>query len=601
MNLLSIVNITINRYRSILSMSLNISSDLNTVVICGKNNVGKTNTLRALHIFFYPEEYKPEIDMPKIKHATGGYSTHPKIDVTFYDDKQNKYYTLSRDFRIFSDSNTGLKGVSFSIDGSKRINKKNLSEEQLLSILNQIEFVYIESINVIIPELIDSITEGMINVEYNKSRFSQSKKALKTAYDTYVDGLRGILGTFANDISQTFKSFNENWKVKFVVPKNSDTFKDLISEDVYLSLDDDGSLGVKDKGAGLQRLATILLDFEMLSRISRKKSVIICIDEPDAYLHEGLQRKLKKFIDEKSITMQLLYTTHSRVFINEYSMKNVFLLDSRFHSQYSSRKDKSISVIETFAVNISEKDGYDKICDHLGIEPEHYELLSPNNILTEGDCDKKYLTELFAFFGIDSPNIKSLNGADNSVKYLDFYESYYSNTNITYKPRIKVLLDNDSKGRECFNKIEPERYSNIFVEKYLTINHTGKSFKGKKHINNEIEDLMYPEVVVYLLNKILVKKKMKTINVNKIVKEIDTDSFMTKGIMELCEHEKNTKNPELGVNITFTSSGIESEGIKEGMAGMFNLRANKELLNCVTACNDKYPAVKEFLSRLASF
>ena len=345
--MLRIVNCSINRYRSILSMTMEIANDLNLIAICGQNNVGKTNTLRAINLFFYPETYAPEIDMPKIKHATGGQSIHPKIELTFWDDQNDSYYTICRDMKLYSDSlpDLSLSGTSFKIDGKKKKDKKNLDLVEIKAILEQIEFVYIESINTFIPELIGKITEGIINVEYDKVRFSQSRKALKEAYDTYVDGLSAILGTFANDISNTFKYFRENWKVEFIVPKNSETFRDLISEDVRLSLDDNGSVGVLDKGAGLQRLATILLNFEMLSRVNRNKSIFVCIDEPDAYLHEGLQRKLKTLFDEKSSSMQLFFTTHSKVFINEYSMRNVFLLDSKHYEQYSTRKKKNINVI----------------------------------------------------------------------------------------------------------------------------------------------------------------------------------------------------------------------------------------------------------------
>ena len=48
-----------------------------------------------------------------------------------------------------------------------------------------------------------------------------------------------------------------------------------MSEDVKLLLNDNGSIGVLDKGAGLQRLATILLNFEMLSRIDSKKNIFV--------------------------------------------------------------------------------------------------------------------------------------------------------------------------------------------------------------------------------------------------------------------------------------------------------------------------------------
>lgn len=365
--------------------------------------------------------------MPKIKYATGGQSIHPKIELTFWDDQRSKYFLLCRNMKNYSENlqAESLTGYSFELYGKKKKNKLELSAEEISELLEQMEFVYIESINTFIPELIVKITGGIIDVEYDKSRFSQSKRELKEAYDKYVDGLSTLLGTFANDISGTFRSFREDWQVEFIVPKNSETFRDLISEDVKLLLNDNGSVGVLDKGAGLQRLATILLNFEILSRIN--KNVFVCIDEPNAYLHEGLQRKLKSLFDEKSNYMQLFFTTHSKIFTNEYNMQNVFLLDSKYSEQYSVRKKKNINVMETLIVDINEQNGYDKICSHLGIEPVNYELLQCNNLLVEGNCDKKYLTELIKFFGFSCPNIESLNGADNALKYLEFYNSYHHN------------------------------------------------------------------------------------------------------------------------------------------------------------------------------
>ncbi len=208
---------------------------------------------------------------------------------------------------------------------------------------------------------------------------------------------------------------------------------------MFIYSDDNGSIGVLDKGAGLQRLATILLNFEMLSRINKRKSIVVCIDEPDAYLHEGLQRKLKALFDEKSSSMQLFFTTHSKVFINEYNMRNVFLLDSKYYEQYSTRKKKNINVTETILIDINEQSGYDKICSHLGIEAVTYELLQRNNLLVEGNCDKKYLTELLNYFELPCPNIEARNGADNAIKFLEFYDSYYRNNTTQYMPKDQKL------------------------------------------------------------------------------------------------------------------------------------------------------------------
>lgn len=603
--MIKIVQCNIARYRSILSLELNISQELNLISICGQNNVGKTNTLRAINLFFNPETYSPDIDMPKIKHATGGQSIHPKIEITFWDDQVDLYYALCRDMKTYSESQEelSLSGITFKFDGKKKKEKNKLSAEEISEFLTRIEFVYIESINTFIPELIGKITEGIIDVEYDKSRFSQSKKALKEAYDTYVDGLDIILRSFANDISDTFKYFRENWKVEFIVPKNSETFRDLISEDVHLSLDDNGSIGILDKGAGLQRLATILLNFEMLARINKRKSIIACIDEPDVYLHEGLQRKLKNLFDEKSDSMQLFFTTHSKIFINEYNMRNVFLLDFKNYQQYSTRKKKNINVVETFLVDIKEQNGYDRICSHLGIEAVTYELLQQYNLLVEGNCDKKYFTELFNYFGFACPNIEPLNGADNAIKFLEFYDSYYRNSITSYKPQIKVVLDNDTKGREVLKKIQPHKYTHIDVTVVLLQNHTntGNTALEKNNTNNEIEDFLYPEVMIYLVNSLLEKQGMEKLKTGTVCKKIHTASFAAKGILELCEFEKNTLNPERGVEISFISSGQQTTQIKEGLAGMFNLKANKKLLLLLEECNTKYPFVRDILQELCTF
>ena len=259
--------------------------------------------------------------------------------------------------------------------------------------------------------------------------------------------------------------------------------------------------------------------------------------------------------------------------------------------------------METEIVDINEQNGYDQICSHLGIEPVTYELLQCNNILVEGNCDKKYLTELIKFFGFDCPNIESLNGADNAIKYLEFYNSYYHNNTSKYKPKIKIIFDNDPKGREIYNKIRVNNYQNIEVKSILINNHmnTGNINVEHNNTNNEIEDFMYPEVMVFLINLLLQRKNMAKLNKNKICRKVHTRSFSIKGILELCEYEKNSVNPDKGAEISFISSGNQTNRIKEGLAGMFNLEANKPLLSLLAACNVKYPYVKEALNELCTF
>ena len=599
--MIKITNIQVYRYRSILSLDLPIDDTNNLIAICGQNNVDKTNLLRAIQPFFHPQIFEPSLDIPKIKNATGGQSVYPKIVITFFDDTKKEYIEITRDIKIYKDNNKGLVGTTYELQNKKKTNKRNAEIDTIETFLNKIEFVYIDSINVFMPELIEKLTDDMINVQYDKARFSESKKALKDSYEKYINGLQSILDSFASSISDTFKVFKDNWTVEFKVPNNSSTVKDLISNDVTLSLNDNGSQNIISKGAGLQRLAAILLYFEMIKRLNKRKQAIFCVDEPDVFLHEGLQRKLKNFFDKNSTNMQIFFTTHSKVFINSYNMSNVFLLDATTEEQYSVRKEKNISVTKTFKIDITEDDGYKKICDHLGIENVTFDILENNNLLVEGECDKKYFTELGKYFNLEVPNIEVLYGADNAIKYLEFYDSFYNRS--PDKPNIKLILDNDSKGRDIFQKVSGKTFLNIRVACCLLQNFEGTSNESLtgNNTNNEIEDLLYPEIVCYLINGILEKKNMNKIDSKKICGMIQTKSFSAKGILDLCEHKKNELNPETGAEFSLVSSSNATNRIKEGLAGLFSLQGNRKILKILDDCKIKYPYVESYLKELFNF
>lgn len=596
--MIKIVQVEINRYRSIMNMTVKLDKDYNIITICGKNNVGKTNTLRAINLFFNPDEYEPQIDMPKFKVATGGATIHPKIVITLWDEIENVFYEIERNWVNWKDSNgIILKGIRYT---EARNSTTELDEKECEKVLGKIKFYYLEAANMIIPQIINEIADEMLTDQFKSSRFINTKKELKKAYDTYVDGLQEILDNFASSISETFKLFKSNWNVKFLVPKNSDSFRELISDDVVLTIDDKGTLGIDDKGSGLQRLATILLQVEAGLRSKKEETAIFCIDEPDIFLHEGLQNKLKHFFYNKADNAQFMYTTHSKVFIDTLYMKNVILLDAILHEQYSTRKKKNINVIETKIVDIEQDAGYEQICENLGIEKVEYNVLEKNNIIVEGNCDKKYIENLMRYFGISIPKVISANGATNIIKYLEFYESYYFDIN-QYIPNIVVVYDNDATGREHYEKNSKKKFPHLNVKHYLISNYCGDESIDvlKTTTNNEIEDFIYPEVMCYLVNEILKKKNMNQIDSSELLQQLESKAFRKSGFLLLCEHYKNTANLENGDKISFTSSGKATNQIKESLAGVFELEGNRKLLKIIEDAENKYPSVKATLLRLS--
>ena len=110
---------------------------------------------------------------------------------------------------------------------------------------------------------------------------------------------------------------------------------------------------------------------------------------------------------------------------------------------------------------------------------------------------------------------------------------------------------------------------------------------------------MYPEIMVHLINNILSKKGLKEISTEIVCEKIKRPAVIKKGILNLCENEKNNENLELGNSIVFYPAS--DTGFKKSMAELFSLEANISLINLVRECNDRNPEVRKFLEELMDF
>lgn len=93
-----------------MNLNLNIEDISEIVTICGANNSGKTNILRALEIFFKPYKYNPEYDAPNHKfNGSRGQTVYPEITLLFSDN--TKTYEVKRIFDI-----NGVKTTTGKLD-----------------------------------------------------------------------------------------------------------------------------------------------------------------------------------------------------------------------------------------------------------------------------------------------------------------------------------------------------------------------------------------------------------------------------------------------------------------------------------------------------
>lgn len=579
-----IKKIKIQNYRSILRIEITINEKGNFVTLCGPNNVGKTNILNALSLYFDESIYIAKKDCPNHKYyGTQGGNYQPKITIDFLDD--TRVYSITKDWNITKKEREELD-ADYKISGKK--DQSPMNEQEIRQYLNKLNFFYLESINLSFPETIKYImNKDIIDLETGKSRLSGKKKEMKENIEKVLEDLDLVLNTLGQTISPLLENYKAGWGLAFDLPKEVNTFRDLmIGEIEFYIKDKSNSKEIDAKGSGLQRLCHILMHFRIIEKLNEKKeNVILLIDEPDVYLHSGLQKKLLKDIKKYSTKNQIFITTHSPLFIDTNKLLNVFLIDQLIQEdkEFERGKRKKISskkfnVVSTELVDIDNTNGIKKLKEYLGIEDNDHLLFDKYNILVEGDEDKKYISKLMSVFGIEVPNIICCNGADNIFKYLEFYNSLAEKElNI----KFQVLLDNDKKGRDIYSKIKNKKFENIEVDIKFVINYFGYEYKNEendKNVNIEIEDFINPEILCNLSNTILEKKKFKKFSktdISSISKNITKPAFQSSGILALLENKKNELNPDKGQEISFSSSGI-----KGGLANLF-VKVDKDIIELI--------------------
>jgi len=600
-----IKNIKILNYRSIIKLEIIIDKNNNFVCFCGPNNVGKTNILNALCLFFDRSEYIAEKDCPNHKYyGTRGGFYQPKIEIDFIDGIDS--------YRVVKDWNKKISEKDeeklYIITGTKNKSEK-LNEKDLEKLLQKINFFFLPSINTSFPDAIKYIMNNdVIDLETGKTRMSGKKGEMKKQIEEVLNDLKFLLNSLGDDISPLLNKYKEGWGVAFDLPTEVNTFRDLMIGEVdFYIKDKSNSKAIETKGSGLQRLCHILMYFRIIEKLNDKKQkAIVCIDEPDVYLHSGLQKKLSEDIKSRAEKNQIFITTHSPIFIDTIKLSNVFLLDQLVEEkefQRAKRKNSELkfNAIQTQLIDFDESNGISILKNYLGITDRDSLLFDKYNILVEGEEDKLYLTKLLQYFELNVPNIISCNGADNIQKYLDFYNSI---TDKKSKTIFLILLDNDQKGREVIKKIKIENYQNLFLEKKFVITYSGFSpiidKNGNSNANIEIEDLINPLIICYLCNKILKQKglkELKKVNVNQICTNIIKPAFCNNGILELLETKKNEFNPENGHTIKINSK--EKSGFKLGMANMFN-EVDKNIINLIGCKNEpKNKYLFKFLKQIS--
>lgn len=127
---IEITKFNIKRFRSINDLTIEYKEG-KPIILCGANNIGKTNVLRALNLFFSLDKNKfdADTDIPyHISEGSRGRGYNSEITLHFTDKDTYEKYEITQNF-----SRTKDEGNIISFKGKKE--KTNLTEEQCKKII----------------------------------------------------------------------------------------------------------------------------------------------------------------------------------------------------------------------------------------------------------------------------------------------------------------------------------------------------------------------------------------------------------------------------------------------------------------------------------
>ncbi|MDM8348756.1 AAA family ATPase [Pseudomonas sp. sp1636] len=406
---LKIKNISVRGYRTIKD-ELNFDLE-NMVTLVGPNNSGKTNTLRAIHLFFtgYENDLKYDFQSDICK---GESSLRTNIQITIADinsagdadlveitsqvraaleitagseEEITLYLTFSPNsnpvYRVFPNSKRpkGSDGVAYS----------RLERRLFDYVLGKFSIHYIPS---------EKSTSDLYRSLVMPYLFRKMHKVL----DPHFTALNQALAGASNEINGFLKNGGlDGFKASFELPTEPDDF----FRNLGFNLKDTNTTSVFQKGMGIQS-AVLLASFCWIARQEKGdgKLSIWLLEEPESYLHPELASQCLSLLKSLSSESQVVLTTHSLGFVPQdpskvlgVDLEHGWTKSSKFQTYHEATK---------------------KIRSSLGVKFSDYYNFSKYNVLVEGQTDRKYIEHVIdKLRASDSlaPQFPTLTSGDFSV------------------------------------------------------------------------------------------------------------------------------------------------------------------------------------------
>lgn len=436
-------SITIRYFRSVYNLSLDTCKDYN--VITGKNDVGKSNILKALNMFFcnqsdymknydFNEDYsiarKEEVKKDTvrgqqfisitIKFLRGDCmpnSLPPTFSVTKRWDMHSTQPKITSDVHIRMQNYAKKRKIKY----SERVTATSLS-----IYLNRIKYVYIPAIK----------DERVFNKTLDLLQHSLFSKKNKTIIDLPIKNANDAIRIIVDDLQNDFKCSTgiEN----FVELPSTLTYTDGLLQ--VVTNVKGGSVSIAHRGDGI-RLHYIPKILDYVARNS-KNTYIWGFEEPEnSYEYRRCMQVAEEFEKRYCVCSQVFITSHSPAFFtNELDCKTIFRICSDEGKTILHQTDEAldeelgyVALYKRFIQNVQELESKNR--EQL-IQINHlYDCINEMHqpiILTEGKTDAALLKLA----------IKKLGLTQYSRYQIQEIRSGSTSNNVTLLRHLVELRDN---------------------------------------------------------------------------------------------------------------------------------------------------------------
>jgi len=278
----------------------------------------------------------------------------------------------------------------------------------------------------------EKTSKGMANLCGVAGLSTQKIKELASAGDTaakqsYEDHYTGAISGGINEFWT-----QERYNVHFRIEKEKLIVS--ISDKTY-----DSRIGPADRSDGFQWYLSLYS--ALLNEVGAAKSIVVLLDNPGLEVHADGQRDIKRFLEEKLPSAQVIYVTHSPAMIDPYRLEQIRKVELLGNKQGTKVTKLPLEYPHEF-------DLLEPLRSAIGASLVSSLMFNKYNVLVEGAADKPILEGAFEYLNPDFSKKVLINGsvAESNALLPRFYQD-------AHLPFI-VFLDSDSSGRQLAKMLE---------------------------------------------------------------------------------------------------------------------------------------------------